>query len=398
MPKRQPDPRTTTRVLRVRIKDRHASELLDKAFWVNQVWNYSNELSYKVWERERRFISGYEIDRYTSGASKAGVPLHSQTIQAISAEFVTRRVQARKVRLRWRVSSGPRRSLGWVPFKASALRYRNGQIFVSGLDRPLSLWDSYGLSSYELGAGCFSEDARGRWYLNVTVRIRKAAPEQGRSAIGIDLGLKDFAKTSDGEPIEAQCFYRKYEAALGVAQRARQKKRVAAIHARIKNSRKDFLHKASTALVRKHGAIFVGNVNASALARTGMAKSVLDAGWSAFRTMLQYKCDDAGVWFEEVDERYSTQTCSCCGSRTGPSGPEGLAVREWTCTVCDAAHDRDTNAARNILRGGLERMEAQFAAAVGQAVANEVPPGARVGRDPLAEGILALSATAAAAD
>ncbi|MEM5386539.1 transposase [Paraburkholderia phymatum] len=350
MPKIRPDPTTTTRVLRVRLKDRHAPELLDRAFWVNQVWNYSNELSHKVWERERRFISSYEIDRYTSGASRAGVRLHSQTIQAVSAEFVTRRVQARMVKLRWRVSSGSRRSLGWVPFKASALRYRNGQLFMSGFDRPLSLWDSYGLSGYELGAGCFSEDASGRWYLNVTVKVRKAVPRQGRSAIGIDLGLKDFAKTSDGETLEAQRFYRRYEAALGVAQRARQTKRVAALHAKIKNSRKDFLHKASTALVRKYGAIFVGNVNASALARTGMAKSVLDAGWSAFRTMLQYKSDDAGVWFEQVDERYSTQTCSCCGSRCGPGGPAGLAVREWTCASCGALHDRDTNAAHPAAR------------------------------------------------
>ena len=237
MPKIKPDPTITTRVLRVRLKDRHASELLDKAFWVNQVWNYSNELSHKVWERERRFIGNYEIDRYTSGASTAGVRLHSQTIQAVSAEYVTRRVQARKVRLRWRVSSGSRRSLGWVPFKASALRYRNGQLFMSGFDRPLSLWDSYGLSGYELGAGCFSEDARGRWYLNVTVKVKKAVLQQGRSAIGIDLGPKDFAKTSDGETLEARRFYRRYEAALGVAQRARQKKRVAALHAKIKNSR-----------------------------------------------------------------------------------------------------------------------------------------------------------------
>ena len=387
MPKIKPDPTITTRVLRVRLKDRHASELLDMAFWVNQVWNYSNELSHKVWEREGRFISSYEIDRYTSGASTAGVRLHSQTIQTVSAEYVARK-------LRWRVSSGSRRSLGWVPFKASAHRYRNGQLFMSGFDRPLSLWDSYGLSGYELGAGCLNEDARGRWYLNVTVKVKKAEPQQGRSAIGIDLGLKDFAKTSHGEPLEAPRFYGRYEAALGVAQRARQKKRVAALHAKIKNSRKDFLHKASTALVRRHGAIFVGNVNASALARTGMAKSVLDAGWSAFRTMLQYKSDDAGVWYEEVDERYSTQTCSCCGSRTGPSGPAGLAVREWTCAACGVLHDRDTNAARIILQRGLERMEAQFAAAAGQAAANEAKAG--VGRDPLAEGILVLSATAAA--
>ena len=125
-----------------------------------------------------------------------------------------------------------------------------------------------------------------------------------------------------------------------------------------------------------------------------MAKSVLDAGWSGFRTMPQYKSDDAGVWYEEVDERYSTQTCSCCGSRTGPSGPTGLAVREWTCAVCGVLHDRDTNAARIILQRGLERMEAQFAAAAGQAAANEAKAG--VGRDPLAEGILVLSATAAA--
>jgi IS605 OrfB family transposase len=79
---------------------------------------------------------------------------------------------------------------------------------------------------------------------------------------------------------------------------------------KIANRRKDFLHKLSTELTRAKGAIFVGNVNASGLAKTRMAKSVLDAGWSAFRTMLQYKCDDAGVWFAEVDEAFSTQTCS----------------------------------------------------------------------------------------
>lgn len=108
------------------------------------------------------------------------------------------------------------------------------------------------------------------------------------------------------------------EPALATAQRAGKNDRVKAIHAKIANRRKDFLHKQSTALVRNYGAIFVGNVNASGLAKTRMAKSVLDAGWSAFRTMLQYKSMATGVWFEEVNEAFSTVTCSACKSRTGP--------------------------------------------------------------------------------
>ena len=346
----------TVRVLRLRLKDRHAAALREMAYHVNQVWNYCNALSAKIFERERRFASAYELDRYTAGATKEGLPLHSQTVQAISAELVTRRKQHKKVKLRWRVSGGARRSLGWIPFKASAIRYRNGQVHLAGM--PLSLWDSYGLSAYELGAGNISEDARGRWYLNITVKVKKQPKptfSEVQRSVGLDLGLKDFVATSDGDVVEAQRFYRDLEPSLAVAQRAGKKARTRALHAKIAHRRNDFLHKLSTALVRKHGAIFVGNVNAQALAKTGAAKSVLDAGWSAFRTMLQYKCDDAGVWFEEVDEAYSTQTCSACGARSGPRGLEGLRMREWVCP-CGAHHHRDVNAAMNILAAGRGRL------------------------------------------
>ena len=128
------------------------------------------------------------------------------------------------------------------------------------------------------------------------------------------------------------------------------------IHAKIANRRKDDLHKDSSAFVKGYGAIFVGNVSASALASTRMAKSVLDAGWATFRTMLQYKCDSAGVWFEEVNEAFSTQTCSACGARSGPRGLQGLGIREWSCTECGAQHHRDVNAARNILAAGHRRL------------------------------------------
>ncbi|CAE6872635.1 hypothetical protein R70211_01379 [Paraburkholderia domus] len=157
------------------------------------------------------------------------------------------------------------------------------------------------------------------------------------------------------------------------------------LHAKVKARRKDTLHKLSTALVKEYGVIFIGNVNASALTQTRLAKSVLDASWSAFRTMLQYKCDDAGVWFEEVDEAYSTQTCSCCASRTGPKGVAGLGMRSWRCEVCGTLHDRDVNAAKNILAKGM------LSRAVGTGLqGGPTSSSFAAGRGRLAEGISAL--------
>ena len=161
--------------------------------------------------------------------------------------------------------------------------------------------------------------------------------------------------------IEAQRFYRDLEPKIAAAQRAGHQDRARALRAKIANCRKDFLHKLSTKQVGAHQAIFVGNVNSRALTQANMAKSVLDAGWSAYRTMLQYKSDDAGVWFKEVDESYFTQNCSSCHAvKVGPQGPKGLAVRRWVCPGCGANHDRDGNAARNIKKRGLAWLEKEF--------------------------------------
>jgi IS605 OrfB family transposase len=303
------------RVLRLRVKDKHAVWLGGLAREVNTAFNYCNELSVKVFERERRFLSGFDFWPFLKGVTRGDCALHLpvQAVQEIAEEYARRRRQHRKIRLAWRKSGGARRSLGWIPFKVRTIRYRGGQVYFAG--RWLSLWDSYGLGNVELRAGNFSEDSRGRWYLNVCVpQARRPGdprdkPSVGRvldrsvPSVGIDLGLKSFAAFSDAAmpPVEAERFYRDLEPALARAQRARHRHRCRAIHAKIANRRKDFLHKLSTQVVKAHGAIFVGNINASALARTRQAKSVLDAGWSAFRTMLRYKCANAGVWFAEVD-------------------------------------------------------------------------------------------------
>ena len=316
--------------------------------------------------------------------------IHSQTVQGITEEYVTRRKQFKKAKLRWRVFRGSRKSLGWIPFKVGAVTYKNGQLRYAG--QFFGMWDSYGLADYKFRSGSFSQDARGRWYANICVES-VGVKSAGTQSIGIDLGLKNFATLSDGTKIEAQRLYWGAEAKLAVAQRAHKKNRVKSIHAHIANRRKDFLHKLSTRLVSQNGAIFVGNVNAAGLAKTKMAKSVLDAGWSSFRTMLQYKSDNAAVWFEEVNERYTTQTCSSCASIEGPQGLLGLSVRQWSCG-CGAQHERDTNAAMNIRARGLNKLEREFSIAgeakAGEAAMNKSPQGFGAGHGPLVVGIPVL--------
>ncbi|MCP5175474.1 MAG: transposase [Moraxellaceae bacterium] len=352
------------KTLKLRIKDKHSKVLNQLASAVNFVWNYVNDLCFKHLQRTGKFFSAFDIAKYTAGASKE-LNLHSQTIQAITEELVLRRKQFKKAKLKWRVSNphSAKKSLGWIPFKKTAIKYQHGQIKY-GNHHWFSLWDSYGLNKYTVKTGAFVQDSRGRWYVCLVVdsstTLTKPAPSavtEQRRSVGIDLGLKDLATLSNGQKIQAQRTYRKYEKKLGIAQRARNKKRVKAIHAKIKQIRHNHLHQESTKLVKHYAAIFVGNINAKSLAKTKLAKSVLDAGWTMFRTLLKYKCENAGVWFEEVNESYTTQTCSCCGSRqNSPKGRAGLGIREWTCVQCGTLHDRDINAAKNILALGHERL------------------------------------------
>jgi putative transposase len=339
------------KTLKLRVKDKHAGLLHKMACQVNTVWNYVNETSSRAIRERRKFMSGYDLQKYTAGFTKCdGILLRSATVSEVCDQYATRRKQFRKLRLNWRVSNpnSPKYSLGWVPLKAASIRYRAGQIHYAG--HAFSLWDSYGLSDYNLKAGSFTQDSRGRWYFNVAVES-EAAPSLGAPVVGIDLGLKVAVTCSDGQKLEGRLF-RAAERRIATAQRANKTRQVRTLRAKVTNQRKDALHKFSTKLVAENAAIFVGDVSSAKLAKTKMAKSTYDAGWSMFKEMLRYKAIARGVIFEVVNESYTTQTCNECGVIAGPKGRAGLNKRSWSC-VCGAVHDRDINAALNIRRRGL---------------------------------------------
>lgn len=335
--------------IKLRIKDKHATELNRQAAAVNYVWNYCNETQIKAVKSGRKWLSGFDLQKLTSGSSKE-LGLLAQTICQICSVYFESRLSHRKASLRWR----GRKSLGWVPFKqgrhgvtilgAGRIKF-NGHVFETMHWREVP-------GSPIVRAGSFNRDARGRWYINMPVEFPEAdhAPN---TRVGIDLGLKALATLSSGDPIEMPSFYRVSEAKLGTAQRARKTKRARTIHSKVRNRRKDYLHKASTKLAKEFGLIVVGDVSPSQLSQTRMAKSVNDASWSGFKRMLSYKSIRNGGSTLEASESMTTQTCSDCQTVGGPKGIAGLGIREWTCGGCGATHDRDVNAARNILARGL---------------------------------------------
>ncbi|MFF1444899.1 RNA-guided endonuclease InsQ/TnpB family protein [Streptomyces sp. NPDC058295] len=206
------------------------------------------------------------------------------------------------------------------------------------------------------------KDSAGRFFASFVIDTDPAAdanrmPATGQN-IGIDLGLTHFAVLSTGEKIDSPRFLRRAEKKLKKAQRElsckqkgsknREKARlkVARAHAQVTDARKEFHHQLSTRLISENQGIAVESLSVTGLARTRLAKSVHDAGWTAFVSMLEYKAQRYGRTLIKIG-RYepTSQVCSTCGVK---DGPKPLNIREWTCTACGTLHDRDHNAALNV--------------------------------------------------
>lgn len=337
------------RTYRYRIKDSSAAPKLNElAGSCNIVWNFCNESQEHALRWNQRWPTGFDLQKLTTGSSKE-LGLHSQTVQAVCEEYATRRKHSKKRKLRWR----GRRSLGWIPFKSSGVKVVGDTVVYAG--HTFRFWKSRDIPGI-IKVGNFAQDARGRWYVNFVCEVADEVPTTGTKQIGIDLGLKTLATCSDGRKIEAPRWYRNQQRRIAEHQRKKRSRHARNLHAKIANRRKDFLHKESDRLTKECELIVVGEVCSSGLAKTKMAKSVNDAGWFMFRNLLEYKAIARKVVYREVSERFSTQTCSCCGVIGGPKGREGLGIREWVCGQCHAVHDRDVNAAMNILRLGHQSL------------------------------------------
>ncbi|MCX5441441.1 RNA-guided endonuclease TnpB family protein [Streptomyces sp. NBC_00063] len=212
------------------------------------------------------------------------------------------------------------------------------------------------------------KDAAGRYFASFVIdtdpvadAAKMPAPDPG-SCLGIDLGLTHFAVLDDGTKIDSPRFLRRAEKKLKKAQRGLSRKqkgsknrekarlKAARAHARVADARREFHHQLSTWIIRENQTVIVEDLAVNGLARTRLAKSVHDAGWSQFVAMLEYKAKRYGREFVRIGRfTPTTRTCSACGHL---DGPKPLSVREWTCPACDTLHDRDINAAKNVKAAG----------------------------------------------
>ncbi len=339
---------------------------------VRLVWNRTLAARHARWCHERAGTSYAQTDRALTEMKKdpdlaflnevSSVPLQQalrHQHKAFSAFFARR---ARYPRFKSRCS---RQS---AHYTRSAFSLRGGELRLAKTDAPLRFvwsWPEADLTGLDPAMVIVSREPDGRWYVTFTTDAPGPEPLPAAGyAAGVDLGVKDFAVTSGGERIvnprhlerKARRLAR-YQRRLarchrGSANRAKAAAKVARAHRKVRDARRDFLHRASTRLVRSADTIVIEDLNVSGMVRNRhLARAISDCGWGEFRRQLAYKCERTGRELVVIDRWYpSSKTCSACGYRLAELS---LSTRHWTCPSCRSRHDRDINAAKNILAAGL---------------------------------------------
>ena len=248
-------------------------------------------------------------------------------------------------------------------YTRSAFRMKPDGLWLAKTKSPLRVvwsWDTE-MTNLDPTMVVISREPDGRWFATLCVDLPDPEPDTPTgNSVGVDLGIADFATLSTGEKIANPRHLARHERGLrrqqklltrmkrGSNNRAKQRVKVARKHSRVRDARRDFLHKTSTRLVRGNDVVAVEDLNVSGMVRNrSLAKSISDVGWGEFRTMLAYKAERSGKRLAVIDRWYpSSKTCSACGHLLATIS---LGTRQWTCPDCGTRHDRDINAAKNIL-------------------------------------------------
>ncbi|MEU9394612.1 RNA-guided endonuclease TnpB family protein [Streptomyces sp. NPDC048324] len=349
--------------------DEQAAELSRTFGCVRLVYNRALEERTRAWYGEQRRISYAQSSAALTQWKKSeelaflaevsSVPLQQalRHLQTAFANFFAKRAKYPRYKSR-------KKSRASAEYTRSAFTWRDGQLTLAKMAQPLDVrWSRPLPEGAEPTTVTVSRDAAGRWFVSLLCEDTITPAPATDTAVGLDAGITSLVTLSTGEKVANPRHERRDRARLaraqrqlsrkakGSANREKARRRVARVHARIADRRRDFLHKLSTRLVRENQTVVIENLSVRNLLKNGrLARAISDAAWTELRMMLEYKCAWYGRELVVIDRFFpSSKLCGNCGT---VGGKLPLNVREWMCE-CGTVHDRDVNAARNILTAGL---------------------------------------------
>ncbi|NJP34366.1 RNA-guided endonuclease InsQ/TnpB family protein [Micromonospora thermarum] len=347
------------------------AEQLSRTFGcVRLVYNRALEARTRAWAVDRQRITYVQTSAWLTEWKRTEGLAFLNEVSSVPLQQALRHLQAGFAafwdkRARYPRFKSKRKSRVSAEYTRSAFRWRDGQLTLAKMDTPLSIvWSRPLPEAAQPSTVTVSRDSAGRWFVSILVETTIERLPATEFAVGVDAGVTSLVTLSTGEKIANPRHERIDRGKLAKAQRALARKqngsanrtkarlKVARIHARIVDRRRDHLHKLSTRLVRKNQTVVIEDLSVRNMVRNhSLARAIYDAAWAELRSMLEYKAAWYGRTVIAVDRWLpSSKTCSACGRINTTLT---LSVRAWTCPGCDAVHDRDVNAARNILAAGL---------------------------------------------
>ncbi|MEV8328213.1 RNA-guided endonuclease TnpB family protein [Kitasatospora sp. NPDC056731] len=349
--------------------DAQAAELSRTFGCVRKVYNMALQARSQAWTLRQERVSYNATSAMLTGWKRTGELSFLSEVSSVPLQQALRHLQGAftnfwQKRAKYPTFKSRKKSRRSAEYTSSAFRFRDGRLTLAKMDQPLHIvWSRPLPQGAAPSTVTVSQDSAGRWFVSLLCEDRPSVPAPVNPAVGVDVGVTSLVALSTGEKITNPRYGREDRERLARAQRELSRKvkgsanrekarlRVARVHARIADRRRDFLHKLTTRLVRENQTVVIEDLTVrNMLKGRTLARAIGDAGWAEMRSMLEYKARWYGRDLVTVDRWFpSSKLCSACGA-TAAKMP--LNVREWEC-ACGAQHDRDVNAARNILAAGL---------------------------------------------